>query len=453
MLLELSSKMLGMTSREVSFYEAQRIRTAGHRPARLSYSILQVPARMLATVIITTLASLAVVLTVRRWHRAWWGRRLVRWGLLALPVMIFAGSLLRNAGLGRLVRDFRSPGATTAGAVLGGSGSVLLLALFFTVPAATLLRGILSLALRPRRTAAAEPGGDEAPVASPPKPAGDVLTRRTLLEGAVASVPVAGLGFGAAGIAGGFSATAVVPRPMYFERLADPLAGLKILQLTDVHLGAFMGPDGVDRIVDTARAARPDLVVLTGDFSDHLPWLEAALRSVASLDPRLGIYAVMGNHEHYRGALATRRIYAKTRIEVLDDAHRVVEVGGAKLVVAGVDDPSGHGHARAHYPRAADRALSGAPSDAFVLTLCHRPSGFPALAERGVDLTLSGHTHGAQIGFRERSLFEPIASRSYLWGRYEIAGKQLYTSSGAGHWLAFRLECPSEAALITLERA
>ena len=70
-----------------------------------------------------------------------------------------------------------------------------------------------------------------------------------------------------------------------------------------------------------------------------------------------------------------------------------------------------------------------------------------------VDLTLSGHTHGAQVGAFGRSVLEPFFPDKYMWGRYEHAGKQLYTSSGAGHWAAFRLACPSEAALVTLERA
>jgi len=235
--------------------------------------------------------------------------------------------------------------------------------------------------------------------------------------------------------------------------LPDDLAGLKILQLTDVHLGAFMDPSGVVDLVERARLETPDLVVLTGDFCDHVPWLLPALRAIETLDPRFGIYAVMGNHEHYRGALATRRAYAQTRIELLDDAHRVLPIGSANLVVAGVDDPARARARTEHYARAIDKALSSSPSDAFRLGLCHRPSGFEALAGRGIDLTLSGHTHGAQLGSGDRSLLEPLAEGAFLRGVYERGEKRLYTSSGAGHWLAFRLDCPSEAALITLEKA
>jgi len=273
-----------------------------------------------------------------------------------------------------------------------------------------------------------------------------------MIEAASLVLPSAGLGLGVVGIAGAFVPTAIVPRRFSYANLPEPLRGLKILQLTDVHLGAFMDPAGIADIVERAREHRPDLVVLTGDFCDHLPFLEPALRAVETLDPRLGIYACMGNHEHYRGAVPTRRTYAKTNIELLDDAHRVLDVDGARLVVSGIDDPVGSRQRGDYsYERSIDSALSGAPTEAFHLGLSHRPKGFVALASRGIDLTLSGHTHGGQLGAGDRSLFEPFAEGSFLRGEYEQDGKRLYTSSGAGHWLAFRLDCPSEAALVTLE--
>jgi len=129
-----------------------------------------------------------------------------------------------------------------------------------------------------------------------------------------------------------------------------------------------------------------------------------------------------------------------------------VKVGAAELVVAGVDDPARQRRA-GHYADAIARALDGSPERAFRLGLCHRPSGFPDVARAGVDLTLSGHTHAGQIGLGDHSVFERLAPEARLWGTYREGDAQLYTSSGGGHWFAFRLNCPSEAALITLERA
>jgi predicted MPP superfamily phosphohydrolase len=245
---------------------------------------------------------------------------------------------------------------------------------------------------------------------------------------------------------------------------------LRILQLTDLHIGAYLDPRALEELVERAHAARPDLVVLTGDICDHDPWLEPSLRAVERLDPRLGAFAVFGNHEYFGDARAARRSYDRSRVRLINDRHARLDVGGAELTLVGVDDPRGHGGDPEHYARHADRALASVPSEGFRLGLCHRPNGFAALADRGVDLTLSGHTHGGQLGRvvasapvavagdappldDDRSLFESAFPRALLWGRYERNGRQLYTSSGGGHWFAFRLACPSEAALITLEQA
>ncbi len=407
---------------------------------------------MLAYLSMLALLTTVVLALLRALHRPWWDRRWVSRGVVLLFLVGAAGIVTRHLGLGKVVAGFESPRLTFTGGLLGGLGVIGVLGLLLSLPAAGAVRAVLSRTLRPGPAPRPRPDADAALprvdiAATPP------VSRRMLLEVGAASLPVTALGFGAVGVASALEETQVVERRIAFPGLPEDLRGLRVLQFTDVHLGAFMDPAGFAALVERGRAARPDIVVLTGDFCDHLPWLDGALRAVQSLDPRLGSFAVMGNHEYYRGALATRRGYAKTHIELLDDAHRVLRVGDSTLVVSGVDDPVGKGRANDHYPGAADRALSGAPSGAFHLGLCHRPSGFPTLAARGIDLTLSGHTHGAQLGSGDRSLLEPAFPEAYLRGSYDLAGKKLYTSSGAGHWLAFRLDCPSEAALIVLERA
>ena len=392
---------------------------------------------MVGALLFAAAVGLVVVGSTRTWHSRWWARRIVRHGIIVLAALVPLGLFLRRLGIGRLVEGFHSAPLSIAGGVLGGGGAIALLSLFFSVPTAAALRGIGSRFLSP--VASASPSS---------------LKRRAVLEAAVAAVPLITLGVAAAGIGGAFVPAKVVERPMKIAGLAPGLQGLRILQITDLHLGAFHVPSAIPGLVDRAREAKPDLVVLTGDMCDHMPWLHEALRRFEEIAPKHGLFAVLGNHEHYRGLEENLRIYDKTSIRLLHDAHHTLELGGDKLLVMGVDDPSGWGFEPEHYRRHAEIALSGAPSDAaLTLGLCHRPKGFRPLAELGVDLTLSGHTHGAQAGFNERSLLEPFAEEAYLWGRYEHAGKQLYTSSGAGHWAAFRLACPSEAALIVLEKA
>ena len=81
------------------------------------------------------------------------------------------------------------------------------------------------------------------------------------------------------------------------------------------------------------------------------------------------------------------------------------------------------------------------------------PEGFDPAAKAGVDLTLSGHTHGGQIGFNGKSAFEPLWPDGYLWGGYRRGASSLYTTAGFGDWFPFRLGCPSEAPLLVLKRS
>jgi len=414
---------------------------------------------MFGPLLFAVVLAVVALLTLRRLHPSWWALRGVRFAALAVAASALLGTALRMLASGRLVSGFSHPLLSIAASMLGAAAGVLLFGSILSLPAAAILRAILrGVGARARAGAGASAGAGAG--ASAGAGAGEneketrvTVPRRAVLEAVVASVPLATLGLAGVGIAGGFAATRLIRRPMRFANLAPELDGLKILQITDLHLGAFHSPSAIPALVELARSAEPDLLLFTGDICDHLPWLEDALHRFESIAPALGAFAVMGNHEHYRGALATRRIYGKTDIQMLDDRHHVLSVRGKRLLLVGVDDPSGWPRSPHHYEGRADKALASAPSDVdFRVALCHRPKGFRALAQRGVDLTLSGHTHGAQVGLQERSALESVAPDSYLWGRYEHEGKQLYTSSGAGHWAAFRLACPSEAPLIVLER-
>lgn len=435
---------------------------------------------MLFSLLVFLVVSGAAILMLRTWHRPWWERAWVRrasWALLGAGIV---GVGLRQLGLAGATpgASEKLPMATFVGAALLGPASVFALMLFWSLPLAGLVRGVARLVswLRGRSTSRqvevkseAAPSGEPASTApqrsgepaetssdepAPPPVAPPVtLPRRALLEGSIAAIPALALGAGAVGVVSAYGRTRIVPRPMRYAALPPELAGLRVLQLTDLHLGAFVDLRGVAQIVEDAHAHAPDLVVITGDFCDHVPWLRSALESVKSLRPRLGIYGVFGNHEHFRNTEWAQRVYEAAEIDVLFDAHRALRVGGTELTLVGVDDPGRGGFDDRYYERAIDTALASAPSQGFKLGLCHRPSGFPTLANRGIDLTLSGHTHGAQVGMGERSLFEGLAPEARLWGRYALGERQLYTSSGAGHWFAFRLNCPSEAAIVTLERA
>jgi hypothetical protein len=198
-------------------------------------------------------------------------------------------------------------------------------------------------------------------------------------------------------------------------------------------------------------ADQPDLIVFTGDIADDLRELGPVLRIASERRPRLGVLGVVGNHEHFRGLPAVRRVFDASPVPLLFNGGTALPVAGSTLHVAGIDDPGVRRLGdEEHFARTIDAALDGAPSDAFHLLLSHRPEGFDVAARRGVHLTLAGHTHGGQVGIGGRSAFEGMTRNRYLWGMYERGPSRLYTSAGFGHWMPVRLGCPREAPLLVL---
>jgi predicted MPP superfamily phosphohydrolase len=251
----------------------------------------------------------------------------------------------------------------------------------------------------------------------------------------------------------GNDTTQVVQIPLTFRDLPLALDGLRILPLSDLHLGVGRTSADLGAILDSLRPHPPDLIVLTGDVADELGELEAALELVTAFAPRLGVYAALGNHEYLNDIEQMLPAYQRSSVKLLVNETASVLVGDATLFLAGVDDPVFFGPARAFYERTIADCAASAPAQGFRLLLCHRPEGFEPAAKHGFHLTLSGHTHGGQVGLLGRSAFEVLFGMPYLWGQYRRGESRLYTTSGFGHWFPFRLNCPAEAPLITLKRA
>lgn len=139
-------------------------------------------------------------------------------------------------------------------------------------------------------------------------------------------------------------------------------------------------------------------------------------------------------------------------MHLLLDETATISINGAKLALAGVDDPVFVQPVQGFYETRIAACAREAGAADFRLLLCHRPDGFESAARNGFHLTLSGHTHGGQVGLWGRSAFERLLGIPYLWGHYRRGRSQLYTTSGFGHWFPFRLSCPAEAPLIVLQR-
>jgi predicted MPP superfamily phosphohydrolase len=314
-----------------------------------------------------------------------------------------------------------------------------------SIPVAAVARALLSRALL-RAPAVPETASPEPKVAV-------VVGRRQVVQAAAAAVPLAAAATGVAGFAGDACITPVRRVVFGYPDLPPALDGLRILQLSDLHLGCTKGLGDLERLLATFAAKPPDLLVVTGDIAEDVRLLAPALRLIADVRPRLGAYASLGNHEYLRDIDATRPILERSPVPLLVSAGHTIKTGGARIHLAGADDPVFlRGDLTGFFERSVDAATDGAPSDAFHILLSHRPEGFDVAARRALHLTLSGHTHGGQIGFHGKSAFEPLYPDGYLWGAYARGGSRLYTTSGFGDWYPFRLGCPTESALLVLER-
>jgi predicted MPP superfamily phosphohydrolase len=277
--------------------------------------------------------------------------------------------------------------------------------------------------------------------------------RRMVLQGAAAMFPVGAVALGSGGMTRAFSGVDVREIPFYYEDLPADLDGFKIFHVSDSHLGPYVDNDDIEALMLKAEAFRPDILLYSGDVADDLDMLPGCIKLVEQLKAPYGAYASMGNHDYYRGAPQVIAEFDKSSVPMLIDRGISIKVGKTELYVGGADDPRRMGETYPDFLRNSfDRALTDASADSFKIVMSHRPSGFDAAAQRDVQLTLAGHTHGCQIGFMGEPIFEHWGGESYVWGHFKKGKSQLYTSSGVGHWFPFRLGCPTEAPIIVLRR-
>ena len=234
------------------------------------------------------------------------------------------------------------------------------------------------------------------------------------------------------------------------ESAALPQAfdGTTVALVTDLHAGIVHGSEFAQKVVDRVNAAGPDMIVLSGDVVDApFERHRAEIAPLADLEAPLGVFAVTGNHEMYTGSTAEWIAeWKRLGITVLANDSTLVSRGGESIRVAGVHDHEGTGE----FAPDPDRALAGT-SDAFTLYVAHQPLMAQESSERGVDLQLSGHTHGGQVWPFE--LLVPL-QQPMVEGYAVIDGVPVITSRGAGTWgPPVRVAAAPEIPLITLRRA
>jgi predicted MPP superfamily phosphohydrolase len=286
------------------------------------------------------------------------------------------------------------------------------------------------------------------PPAAPADPERRLFVARALAGTAVAATA----GAGAFAFRAATGPARITEVPVKLARLPPALSGLSIAQITDLHVGPTIREREVRRIVEQTNALRPDVVAVTGDLVDgSVAELGPAVASLARLEARYGVYFVTGNHEYYSGVESWIAELRRLGLRVLRNERVRIGDAGASLDLAGVDDWSARRFGNGHGWRL-DDALAGRDPDRSLVLLAHQPRGVAEAVRAGVELQVSGHTHGGQI-----FPFSVIvgAVYPYLAGLYRHAEGgatgQIFVSRGAGYWgPPLRLGSPPEIAKIVL---
>ena len=387
-----------------------------------------------AAVVILVLG-FAEVLLLRLLNQPWWNKKSIRRASLGLPlfgavmVTLWAWGVYHSVG-------WLSLGAAVAVAL----AMVLEFALMLSLPVSGIIHQVMRLIdywVKRRRAGERDRPVDE--------------HRRLFLKGAAAAVPAVTVGMAVTGVGWAFASPKVFRHPISISRLPSPLEGFRILQLSDLHLGRYVTLDHLVDVIGRVREYKPRMVMVTGDVADDLDLLPDALDLIAGIGAPLGAFACLGNHEYFRGIQQVRRIFADSPVRLLINEGVRVFLDGVTLFIGGVDDPRvmGESHDR-FFESTIGITLQERVGDDFTLLMSHRPDALNEASLRNIRLTLSGHTHGGQIGVFGRSLFENYSPESYLWGDYQRGESHLYTTAGFGHWFPFRLGCPAEAPIIEL---
>lgn len=408
------------------------------------------------------LAAAAVLALLALVHRYVW-RRLV-------GDTTTAGSLPRRAGtVAAYVLPLLSVGALVSGRTgvpfplqqaLAWPGYLWLAALLYLTLALLagelvrpLLRRLLARRDRgpeptavPSALVSATPASTPAPEAAPPlpaPPAPPAPSRRLFVARAVGgAAAVAGLGTTGYGAYGVLRGPRVKRVTVPLARLPRSAHGFRIAVVSDIHLGPILGRGHTRRIVDAVNGTQPDLIAVVGDLVDgSVADLGPAAEPLARLRSRHGAFFVTGNHEYYSGAAEWVDHVRELGLHPLENAR--VEIGGFDL--AGVNDIAGGSEGQGPD---FGRALGDRDRTRAAVLMAHQPVVIDEAVEHGVDLQLSGHTHGGQLwpGNYIAELSNPTVA-----GLERYGDTQLYVTRGAGAWgPPVRVGAPSDITVVEL---
>jgi len=238
---------------------------------------------------------------------------------------------------------------------------------------------------------------------------------------------------------------AIERQQIYLRRLPQGLEGLRIVQLSDLHYGPLVNPSHLERAIQAANDLRPDLIALTGDYISHdRSYAAPCAELVGRLRSTHGVFAVLGNHDHWTDAELIADLFRAEGIRVLLNEGLRIDLRGESFWLAGVNDTM---VGLEDLPL----ALAGSSDDELKLLLAHNPIILRRAARAGVDLVLSGHTHGGQVTLRPEKNRAGRPRRRLLRGLGRRGNTQIYVTRGLGTVvLPIRYGCPPEVSVLEL---
>jgi predicted MPP superfamily phosphohydrolase len=238
---------------------------------------------------------------------------------------------------------------------------------------------------------------------------------------------------------------AVERQQIYLRRLPKALDGLRIVHLSDFHYGPLVNPSHLERAIEAANDLRPDLIALTGDYISHdRIYAAPCAELVGRLRARYGVFAVLGNHDHWTDAALIADLFRAEGITVLLNEGMRIDLNRESFWLAGVNDTM---VGLEDLPL----ALAGSGETEMKLLLAHNPIILRRAARAAVDLVLSGHTHGGQVTLRPEKNLSGRPRRRLLRGLGRRGNTQIYVTRGLGTVvLPIRYGCPPEVSVLEL---